>query len=350
MKNLILLMIIGLFSFVLAACGSNETSKQTSSNSSNKETSKDSSSEIREMKIRIAHNMPIEHHTAKGVQMFADLISEKSGGKIKVSVFPSGQLYDDKSIAEAVTSGQIEMGMNTFTMWAGQMPASELYSLPLFPTYEAIHKGLDNGINDIFLKELNKLGAQPLMWVDYGGAYYASTKEPLSTPGSYKGKRVRVLSPLGAKAVELAGGTPVTMGGGEVDQALQRGTIDAASSGVTSFASRQYYQYTKYFVKQNSVGTFLLSTNLIWWNKLSDEEKKVITEAASEAQSWITSEVQKQEAEAIKTLESKGMKSVEVDYDAFKEIDEQLIQDYIKRTGEVGKELVEISKDAMKNN
>lgn len=347
MKRLIFIMLIGLFSLILTACGGNETT--TSEKGSNQEKASENSG-IKEMKIRIAHNMPVEHHTAKGVQMFADLVKEKSGGKMEMSVFPSGQLYDDTSMAEAVTSGQIEMGMNTFTMWSGQMPAAELYSLPLFPTYEAIHSGLANGIHDIFSKELNKLGAQPLMWVDYGKAYYASVKEPLSTPESYKGKRVRVLSPIGARSVELAGGTPVTMGGGEVDQALQRGTIDAASSGVTSFVARQYYQYTKYFVEQTGAGTFLVSSNLDWWNKLSDEEKKVISDAASEAQAWITSEVQKQEEKAIEKLIAEGMELVEVDEEAFKEIDEQLIEEFIERSGEIGDELVRIAKEAMEAN
>lgn len=344
MKKLFSVMLIGLLTIVIAACGGNEKEQTSSDSNSNIDV------EIEEMKFRVAHNLPVEHHISKGVEKFADLVSEKSGEKIDVSIFPSGQLYDDKTMAEAVTTGQIEMGMNTFTMWAGQIPAAELYSLDLYPNYDAIAEGLQNGIHDIFSEELNKLGAQPVLWGDYGMGYYASVGEPLSSPEAYKGKKIRVLSPMGAKYVELAGGTPVTMGGGDVDQALQRGTIDGGSSGVTSFVSRQYYQYTDYFVGPKNAGMFLMSANLDWWNGLSDEVKDLITEAASEAQSWITEEVVKQETEAIEKLESEGMEHAELDEESFKEINEELIDFYIERSGEIGEKLVEIAREAAENN
>src|SRR5699024_8570719 len=104
----------------------NANSSSDSSDNSNNDSNSNLNDDAEELKINLAHNLPVELHTARGAQMFADLVQEKSNDKIKINIFPSGQLYDDTSMAEAVTSGQIEMGLNVFTMWSGQMPTSEL--------------------------------------------------------------------------------------------------------------------------------------------------------------------------------------------------------------------------------
>lgn len=347
-KKLTVILIIGLFMSILAACGGNGNTQKTASdskkNNESSNSSNDAGNELEEVKARLAHTYPIEEPVSKGVQKFSELVAEKSGGKIEITIFPSGQLYDDKSMPEALSTGQIEMGMNTVEMWSGQIPAAEFTILPLFSDFDQVHNALDNGISEIFVEELNKLGVQPLIWSDFGFAYFASKEEPLVSPEDFEGKRVRVTSPLLAKYVELAGGSPVTMGGAEVDQALQRGTIDAALSGITAFVKMQYFQYTDYYSGPQNVGLVTTSANLNWWNGLSDEAKEIITEAAAEAQLWTSEEVEKQVEMDVETLSSEGMEMVETNKEDFKEIREQIIQEYLKRSGETGEKIVDIIK------
>lgn len=344
LKNVLILFFIGLLSLVLVACGGEAATNEKSAEENTNGSESNSGDEIEELKFRIAHNMPVEHHTAKGIQKFADLISEKSDGKIEVSIFPSGQLYDDTTMADAVTSGQVEVGMSSIHMWTGHIPSAALFSTPLFRNYEDLHEGLESGISDLLTEEFNKMGAHPLIWADYGFAYTASTKRALITPDDYKGMRVRVLSPLDAFLVEEAGGSPVSMGGGEVDQALQKGTIDAALSGTTSFFSRQYYQYTGYFNGPIAGSTFPVTANLDWWNNLPENTKKLITEAANDASKWISEESEKSELEAMKALKSEGMEYAEVDEDAFKEVFDAVVNQYIQNGGETAEKIVEIAR------
>jgi TRAP-type C4-dicarboxylate transport system substrate-binding protein len=55
--------------------------------------------------IKLAHNLPVTHHLARGMEDFAKKVGEKSQGKIQVNIFPSGQLYNDKSMNDAIMAG-----------------------------------------------------------------------------------------------------------------------------------------------------------------------------------------------------------------------------------------------------
>ncbi len=330
---------------VLIGCGSNNAEPATSE----VEGKDDSNGEIQERTVRFAHTYPVEEPVAKGVEKFSELVAEKSDGKVNISVFPSGQLYNDQEMPEALTTGQVEMGMNTVEMWSGQIPAAEFTVLPLFSNYDQVHWALDNGIVDLLTTNLNEIGVEPLFWADFGFGYFASKDEPLISPENFEGKRVRTTSPVQAKMVELAGGTPITMGGAEVAQALQRGTIDAALSGITAFVALQYHQNSDYYSGPLNVGLISASTNLDWWNKLSEAEKSIIKEASHEAQLWISEEVEEQVEMDRQNLKSEGMEYVEVDNESFDEIYQQLIQDYITENGEDGKKIIEITEEAVEN-
>ena len=342
-KNWLFMLLTLVMIVVLVACSddSEEVVDEVITADSNVAGEVEENSSLEEVKARLAHNYPVEHHTSQGYELFSELVKEKSDGKINITIYPSGQLYNDLSVPDAVSTGQIEMGVNALEMWTTLVPAAEAIVLPLFDDYSHVHAAIDGGLNDIFTSELNKVGARPLMWTDFGFAYYASKGEPLSTPENFKGKRIRTVSPLMSKYVELAGGSPVTISGSEVVQALQRGTIDGALSGLVGFTSVQYYEYTKNYSGPLNAGINLVTANEDWWQGLSTDAQKIITEAAAEAELWISEEGSKVFGEAEKQLADEGMVFVPMDKEAFADIEEALIEEYIDRTGEIGNQIVD---------
>jgi TRAP-type C4-dicarboxylate transport system substrate-binding protein len=355
-RRISLMLCIVMLAVITAACGGNtspaaESSPPASESAqpaaSGSQDTANEDNEVEPLEFRFAHYYPVEEPVAKGVQKFADLVAEKSSGKITVKVFPSGQLYTDMQIPDALSTGQIEMGLNTMEIWASRVAAAEFSVLPLFTNYDQLHWALDNGLHDVFTEEFNKLGVQPVIWADYGFSYFASKGSPLKTADDFKGRKVRTTSPTVGKIVQMAGGTPITMPGQEVVQALQRGTIDAAMSGITAFVALQYYQFTEYYSGPQNIGLVSGSANLKWWNSLSDAQRAILLEAAREAQEWISAEVGKQNQEGIKTLEANGMTMVELDRDTFKEINDWVISEYIVRSGDAGKKVVEIAEKAV---
>ena len=222
---------------LLTACATDE---ETVNEVDSQSGSDESEEQIQEVKARIAHVYPPDLFITKGYDMFAELVAEKSNGKVNFTVYPAGQLYTDIAAPNAVSSGQIEMGITTLEMLSSNIPATEFSTLPIFDGYEHVRKSFENGVEDILKEELNKLSIEPLLWAEFGFAYISSKDKPLDTPESFVNRKVRTTSPLMSEFIELAGGSPVAISGGEVPQALQRGTIDAAVSGVAGFNASKW--------------------------------------------------------------------------------------------------------------
>ncbi|TSI08984.1 TRAP transporter substrate-binding protein DctP [Lysinibacillus sp. BW-2-10] len=336
----LLLLVVGCLMMVACSNGEKETV------TTNATPSNDNEGGLEEVNARLAHSYPVELFVSKGYEKFAELAKEKSGGKINISIFPTGQLYLDVNMPDAVTTGQVEFGVNTLEMWTSHVPSAEFSVLPIFNDYDHVHNTFNTGLHDLFVEEFTKVGARPIMWSDFGYAYYASVDEALSSPDLFEGKKVRTTSPLMAKYVELAGGSPVTLSGEEVVQGLQRGTVDAALSGVAGFTARQYYEFTNKYSGPFNAGIVSLTVNDAFWNGLSKEAQDILLEAAKEAQEWTSAEQLKVHEESIKILEQEGMVYEELNKDAFSEIEQQVIDVYLDKTGEVGQKVIDIINSA----
>lgn len=92
--------------------------------------------------LKLAHNLPAAHPLAQGMESFNKKLTEKSKGAITLNIYPSGQLFNDKSMNDAIMSGGIDMGLNSTAMWSTVIPAMEVFDVPfLFPSYEKVRSG-----------------------------------------------------------------------------------------------------------------------------------------------------------------------------------------------------------------
>jgi tripartite ATP-independent transporter DctP family solute receptor len=299
--------------------------------------------------LKLAHNLPVTHHLARGMEEFAKKVDAKSQGKIKVNIFPSGQLYNDKSMNDAIMAGGIEMGLNSSAMWSSVVPAMEIFDVPfLFPSYERVVKALAGGVGEKLSQELEKKGAKVLIWADYGFVQFANNKKPLTQPADFKGLKLRGYGELPSETIKALGGSPVTMGSGEVYMALQRGTIDGQTSGTTAMYDRKMYEVTKYLtVTNHAFPEFLVAVNLKFWNNLSADQKKIIQQAADEVRDSIRAQTKAEDEKTLKGLKDKGMEVYivpESEIGKWQAATEPVQAIYIKRVGPVGQELVNLCK------
>lgn len=339
--------VLCLFMLVLVACSSDEDSSKDVEESSAatttaSTTTESTSDEIQEVKAKIAHVYPSALFLSEGYDLFAEKVKEKSGGKIEFTVYPAGQLYTDVAMPNAISSGQIEMGVNTLDMWSSNIAATEFTTLPIFEDMEHVRRSMDNGINDVLKVEFNKYNAEPLLWVEFGFSYFASSGTPLTSADDFKNKKIRTTAPLMSKFVELAGGTPISISGGEVPQALQRGTIDAAVSGVAGFAASRYFEHTDQYTGPLTPGLVLLSANKDWWDGLNDATREVILSASAETEAWIKEQEEIVFNESVAIIENEGMKYSELDTDSFASINEELATIYKNQSGEIGEKILNI--------
>lgn len=107
--------------------------------------------------LKYATQLPKTHHLTKADYRFAELVEEKSGGRLKVEVYPAGQLYSGPSLVKAVTSGAIEMGIVYGGAWTGPLPLIDLFDIPfLFGDYGAVQRALRGRTGELLRTEMEK--------------------------------------------------------------------------------------------------------------------------------------------------------------------------------------------------
>ena len=125
-----------------------------------------------ETTIRVTLQLPETHSLGQNWNQFAAIIDEKSGGELKVQLFPSAQLFKDKEVPGAVGSGAVEAGSAFLGRFAGAVPAVDVVSIPFVFSDEAhirasVAPGSDmrSALDNAILKETNN---RVLWWQAFG--------------------------------------------------------------------------------------------------------------------------------------------------------------------------------------
>ncbi|MET3655720.1 MULTISPECIES: DctP family TRAP transporter solute-binding subunit [Sporosarcina] len=298
--------------------------------------------------IRLAYNLPQDHHISIGIEKFAKDVTEKSDGKVDVQVYPAGQLLSDKDMNQSLLSGGVEMVVNSSTLWASTVPAMGIFDVPyVFNDYSAVGEAVNSEFGDKLRGAMEEKGAKVLMFADYGYVQFANNKRPLKSPADFKGLKIRSIGDLPSELIKAYGASPVFMGGGEVYMALQRDTVDGATSGTTAMLQRKYDEVTKYLTINNyAYLEFLLAVNKDYWDGLPEKTQALIEETAKETEVWIREQAEKEDSKSAKALEEKGMEVYvvpEEDLAEWKEAADPVREAFTKHTGDLGKELLEMT-------
>ena len=262
-----------------------------------------------EVTLRYAGDLPLGNHLTRTQEFFAKRVAEIGKGKVKIEVYPAGQLFAAKDYVTAVPAGAVDMAQSLMGQWTGLVPSFMITDIPLFyNNWEHIWRAMDSPeVGDVMRADTDKAGFRLLFWTQDSAAGFVS-KTPLKTLDDWKGKKVRAYTELASYTIKALGGAPAFMGGGEVYMALQRGTVDAAISTLSSFYDRKYYEVTKYLTVPSMPGPIYGGViNLQKWQSLPADVKEIIMAAGRDTQDFARKEVKKMDAESIELLKKKGM-------------------------------------------
>ncbi|QQE76495.1 DctP family TRAP transporter solute-binding subunit [Brevibacillus composti] len=341
---------VGLLGSLLAGCGGAPAAQSGTSGGApqaNTGSGGAATEEYEKATIRLAYNLPQDHHISKGIEDFAKKVEERSGGNVKIQVYPAGQLLSDKEMNQAILTGGVEMGVNSSTLWASVVPAMGIFDVPYaIPTsYELAGKALSGSVGDKLKAEMEKKGAKVLLFADYGYAQFANSARPLKMPADFQGLKIRSIGHIPSVMIQAYGAAPVFMGAGEVYMALQRKTIDGATSGTTAMVQRKYDEVSKYLTISNyAYLEFVLAVNKKYWDNLPAKTQELINTTAKETEEWIRQQAEQEDKATAEQLKEKGMEVYvvpEADLAAWKEAAKPAWDEYVKTAGDLGKELLE---------
>ncbi len=241
------------------------------------------------LKFRLAHTTPPGNHITLAYQKFADLVKEKSDGKIKVQVFPNAVLGSDRVLIEGAQRGSLEMAVSSTPNMANFALDYQVFDLPYItsPKYqENLYKSLDNGkLGKYFSKVANGIGLEAIMWAEYGYRNFCSVGKEITDAQSLEGLKVRTTaSPVEVDVAKALGMSPTPIAWGEVYTALQQGTIDSEGNTFPHLYGAKHNEVLKYAMySYHNYGMQLGVANKKWWDKLDKRAQNVIREAAAEA-------------------------------------------------------------------
>jgi len=220
-----------------------------------------------------------------GFVHFADLVSEKTGGSVKVEIFPSATLHGWSEGVDAVQGGVSDMS------W---IPADE--RLPcyrvtsLYPAAIDLENQveLDAGYAALVKDEAAKVNLVPVFNSNYSYDQEWWFEDGIDDLGKLDGKLVRSIGPLVSLMIETWGGQPVFVAPKEVFQSAERGVVDGINMGVATYSSWKLWDVMPYMVNANLFyGNIQYMMNLDKFNSMSADEQAAVMAAASETETWL---------------------------------------------------------------
>ena len=305
----------------------------------------------KEIVVKFAHNGNTIPEDPQNIACYAfkKMVEERSGGAIRVNIYPAAQLGDARTIVEGVQMGTIEMGDIENGPMGRFVPEAMLWDLPfIFRDIEHAHTVLDGDMGQFVQKKYDEVGIRHLAYNDGGFRYFTNNLRPIKSMADMKGMKIRVMeSKVMIDTINAFGASAIPMAFGELYTALQQGVVDGQENPMNLIFSQRFYEVQKYL---SLSGHFYYPrqyiANLAWFSNLSEEHQKIIAEASKEACDIQREELAKYEIEMVKVLKEKGMEINEVDKtDFLKAAQENIYPAYYETLGsgnaDYGKELVE---------
>lgn len=260
--------------------------------------------------LRLVGNFPVAHSSSVAMERFAEAVAEKTGGDLEVETFPAMQLGGAKENVDQVRSGVV------FGTWIGSaylsrtVPELEAVSLPFaYPDRETAFRVIDGPAGHLLEEKLAERGFVALGWMELGSRNVTNSVRPIETVEDFEGLKIR-LQPnethLGT--FRAIGANPVSMGISEVYSALQQGVLDGQENPFSIIASRNFDEVQSHLSDSGHFFDYIvLVANKRKFDRLSDEQKAAVREAAAEAIDWQRSKAAEEDEASKQALIDAGM-------------------------------------------
>lgn len=306
--------------------------------------------------IRVTLQLPETHSLGVNWNDFASIVEEKSGGDLKVQLFPSAQLFKDKDVPSAVGSGAVEAGSAFIGRFAGSVPAVDVVSIPfVFGSEAHIRAAVAPGSDlrtTIDLSILKETNARVLWWQAFGRNIYLNNGSAIQTPADIANKKVRTYGKVHGWTVEALGGAPTLMSGSKQFLAYQQGAVDVGMTGASAVKSRKLYEVMDHMTLTfDSVIEFVAVMNNDFYEGLSAEHKAIVDAAAAEVEQKLRDQIYAEEAQTVEEMKA-NMTVVELTAEERAEwvsVTAGIVDRFVEETGETGAAAVAAVKAAMTN-
>ena len=320
----------------LAACGG-------SSSESTGDAAEESTGEV--ITLRASSSTAPTHPYNVGLEKFAELVAERTNGQIKIDIFPSAQLGDERANIEDLQMGTLDIAVASTGPLGNFVEDFLILDLPyLFSNYEHAHAVLDGEVGEGLKAQLTDLGIVGGAFWENGFRQMTNSKLAINTPADCAGLKLRCMeNQAHIAAFSALGMDPTPMAWSEVFTALQQGVIDGQENPIAVIYSNAVYEAQAHLAITNHVySAAMILFSQATMDKLTAEQQQILLDAAQECAAYERSLCEDSEAEQIAEMESKGL---QVTYPEIAPFQEALSGVYAQFAEQFGQENI----DAIRN-
>lgn len=275
-----------------------------------------------EVVLKLGHGLPTAHPVHEAMLFMARRVDEKSGGKMRVEVFPNEQLGTEKECIEALQLGYLAMTKTSSAPMENFVPQMKIFGVPyLFRDAEHFWRALGGPIGKELLLAGQSKRLRGLCYYDAGARSFYTKDREILKPSDLMSMKIRVQnSAMSMKLVEAMGGSPTPIPWGELYTSLDQGVVDGAENNSPSFRQSRHYEVCKYYIlDEHTRLPDMLMIGVRVWNKLSATQQRILQEAVDESVVYQRKTWAEAEQTDLKAVEEAGVKVIHPDKAPFRE-------------------------------
>jgi tripartite ATP-independent transporter DctP family solute receptor len=293
--------------------------------------------------IKFANQNAKGHPIVMGMDKFAELVEAKSGGKLKVSVFPGGALGSDQANLSALQGGALEMASMNSGIFASIVKDFAIYDFPfLFANANEVAAVVDGPVGQQLHAKLDEKGLIGLTYYELGFRQITNSKRPITKVEDIAGLKLRVIpNPINIDWVNALGANPTPLPFPELYAALEQKAVDGQENPVATIQGAKLFEVQKYMTLTNhQYNPQSVVVSKKFWESLSAAEQKILQEAAVESAKYQREQSRTAAAGILEALKKAGMQVNELPPAEMTKLREKIKPVIAKHTANVGEATV----------
>ena len=260
--------------------------------------------------LRFAHFAQEDHPANIAAKQFASRVEARTGGAIKINIFPNNVLGGPPEQAQQIKLGSIDMGLPTQGQMDKYEKAFAAVMLPfIFDSPAHVYRVLDGPAMNWLAPLAEKQGFVMLRNWEYGFRNLTNSVRPINTPDDVKGLKIRTPAELQIQAsMEALGGVVQAIAFPELYLALSQKVVDGEENPIPVIFYNKYYEVQKHLaITRHVYNNMIHMISAITWKKLTPEQQAIFREESAAAGDLMRKLIAEQETDQIKKLEGFGM-------------------------------------------
>jgi len=270
--------------------------------------------DLRERSFKLALQNPKGHPLASGAEKFAEIVAARSGGKLKVNVFPGGTLGGDAANVSALQGGTIEMVVLNSGILAAQVKEFVVYDFPfMFANAKEADAVVDGPFGQKLHAKLQDKGIVGLAYWELGFRQLTNGRRPVTKVEDIAGLKLRVIpNPINIDWVKALDANPTPLAFPELYAALEQKAVDGQENPISVIQANKFSEVQKYLTLTNhqyNPQSVIFSKKV--WDGLNAAEREVLQDAAVEAGKFQRQLTREQASGSVDELRKAGMQITE---------------------------------------